>query len=275
MIKTFLKGLGMVLTFFLLWFALTNINWMDLFHIEKISKDTDRKLGNLFWETINKTEQVVKDKKLNNALDEMVERICEDNQINQEDIQLHLVQSNEVNAFALPGGHLVVYTGLLKDAKSPESVAGVLCHEIAHIKKDHIMKKLVKEIGMATLLGMASGSAGGEAVKSAAKTLSSNAFDRKLEKEADIQAVKYMINAELDPLEFAKFMEQLAEQESEVTEDLSWLSTHPDSKERAEYIREYATEFSYETRPMFSEGRWDSLLVRLEQTGNQNLDSRD
>lgn len=90
-------------------------------------------------------------------LDSLLSHLCEANDIERDKIKLHVVQSNEVNAFAFPDNHLVVFTSLIAKCENQEELCGVMAHEIAHMQKGHIMKKLVKEVGLSALVGMASG----------------------------------------------------------------------------------------------------------------------
>lgn len=263
MIKTLLKGLAIASSYFLVWYVFSLVNWVSLFQIERISSETEKKLGDLFWESIKETETVIKDKEIVKSVDSIVNRICEGSEIERKSIQVHLIKSADVNAFALPGGHLVVLSGLITDADSPEALAGVLAHEIAHIERKHVSKKLVKEVGMTAIAGMASGGAGGEVVKKAVKTLSSSAFDRKMEKEADLKAVDYMVNAQIDPIPFSELMHQFAEDQPELLSDFSWLSTHPDSEERAIYIREYAEKKDYTTKTLLYSSTWGAIQDKL------------
>ena len=127
---------------------------------------------------------------------------------------------------------------MIQDCKKTEALQGVLGHEIAHIEKNHVMKKLSKEIGYSVLLAAAGGSKTGEVTRQIFKTLSSTAYDRKLEKEADITSVNYMIKAKIDPKPMADFMYQMA-QDNQSEKYMEWISDHPDSEERAKYILEY------------------------------------
>jgi len=94
--------------------------------------------------------------------------------------------------------------------------------------------------------------------------LSSSAFDRSLEKEADIKAVDYLVNANLNPEPFAYFLYKLSETENEAAKYLTWISTHPDSKERAEYIIEYGKGKKTQYKPVLSIDTWDKLKTTLK-----------
>ena len=80
------------------------------------------------------------------------------------------------NAFALPGGHLVLYTGLINASDNFEEVTGVIGHELAHIELNHVMKRLVREIGLSALISMTTGESNPQVVLETAKLLSSSAF---------------------------------------------------------------------------------------------------
>jgi predicted Zn-dependent protease len=113
----------------------------------------------------------------------------------------------------------------------------VIAHEIAHIESGHVVKKLGKEIGLSVILNLTLGDIGGEVVRNALSTITSTAYDRSLEKEADLKAVDYLFAAKMNPTYLASFLEKLDKQ-SQTPEVLQWVSTHPDSKERVRYINE-------------------------------------
>ena len=138
-------------------------------------------------------------------LDSLLSHLCEANDIERDKIKLHVVQSNEVNAFAFPDNHLVVFTSLIAKCENQEELCGVMAHEIAHMQKGHIMKKLVKEVGLSALVGMASGGQSGEVLRSTAKLLSSTAYDRTLESEADKTAVFYLLQSGINPEPLVNF----------------------------------------------------------------------
>lgn len=264
--KLIIQGLITIVLFFATWLLLQQIDWINVLKVEKVTDKTEEKLGDLFWETFKKTEIENKETLVVNAVDSLVIKICESNDIDREKIKLHILTKDEINAFALPNGHLVVYSGLIVAAENQEELAGVLGHEIAHIELNHVMKKLVKEIGLSALISMSTGGNGTEVIRAAAKTLSSSAFDRSLEKDADIKAVEYLVASDLNPEPFGEFLYKLADNEGEVPKYLTWISTHPDSKERAEYIIEYSKKSSVKNIPVLKEDTWNALKETLEFT---------
>jgi predicted Zn-dependent protease len=263
--KIIIQGAISVLLFFGTWFVLTKIDWVSVLKVQKVTDKTEEKLGDLFWEIFQRTEKENKDQFIVNSIDSIVTQICIANNIDRTFIKVHILNKDDINAFALPNGHLIVYSGLVINSDNQEELSGVICHEIAHIKLNHVMKKLVKEIGLSVLISMTTGNGGSEIIKETAKMLSSSAFDRSLEKEADIKAVDYLLNAKINPEPFAEFLFKLSETENEATKYLSWISTHPDSKERAEYIIEYSKNKKTNYTGVMSTDTWDKLKVKLNE----------
>ncbi len=228
-----------------LFLFLREFNWSRIFGLDRATHALEQELGNQIWETMKSTETVDNDTMMLVVLDTILNRICEHNQISREQIKLHLVEDATANAFAMPGDYLIVNSGLFTNGcKSADQIAGVLAHELAHIQKDHVSRKIATQIGITALTTLVGGNA--EAVKEAIRFFTSNAYDRSLEEEADLTAVIYMSNAGLDPKALAETMDIFSKKSGnpELEENLSWFSTHPASKERAEYIRNEADKIS-------------------------------
>ncbi len=262
--RTIIQGTITVVLFFGTWFGLNHIDWVSVFKVQQVTDKTEQKLGELFWEVFKKTEKEITNELVINSMDSIVTLICKSNNIDREKIKVHILNKDEINAFALPNGHLIVFSGLILNSDNQEELAGVISHEIAHIELNHVMKKLVKEIGLSVLISMTTGNGGLEAIKETAKILSSSAFDRSLEKEADIKAVDYLVNAKINPQPFANFLYKLSDKEDEATKYLTWISTHPDSKERAEYIIEYNKGKLTDYKPVLSNETWVKLKAELK-----------
>jgi beta-barrel assembly-enhancing protease len=253
--NTVVQGLVIVLSFFLIWFGFSQLDYMKFFKIQQHTLDVENKLGDMIWEQISRTEDVVLNDSIVKTLDSLILPICKANNIERDSLKVHIVAKDEINAFALPNKHLVVYTGLIVDCKKQEALQGVLGHEIAHIENRHVMKKLSKELGFTVLMTAASGGKGGQLIREVFKTLSSSAYDRTLEKEADIASVDYMIKANIDPKPLADFMYQMA-LDNEAPAGFAWISTHPDSEERAKYILEYIKGKKLTIKPTMTDANW-------------------
>ncbi len=264
--KVLFQILVLVAVFYGMWFGLSKVDWLKIFKVEQASKKTEEKLGELFWEVFSKTEKEVKNKKVTLPVDSLLTKLCEANGFDRKEIKLHVIESDDVNAFAFPNKHLVVFTSLIADSRSEAELAGVMAHELAHIQKNHVMKKLIKEVGLSALISITTGgSAGSEVIKSMAKTLSSTAYDRSLESEADMKAVDYLIEAKIDPAPFADFLARLGKDEPEEMKHLTWISTHPESKERSEKIIESLDGLTYDTQPVLAPETWELLKEKVKE----------
>lgn len=150
---------------------------------------------------------------------------------------------NQINAFAMAGGKVGVFTGLFKIVKNDDQLASVIAHEIAHVTAKHIHEKLSRELAVETVgtvgaLGMGLGGAGyiTQAALSSAYGLTTGigglAFDRAKEKEADYIGLMYMARAGYDPNEAVKVLDNLDQETSKEASEPAWLSTHPSNPER-------------------------------------------
>ncbi len=251
--KIAFQGFCIIILFLSIWWILSKVNWVSVFQIEKISNTTEKKLGDLFWNIFNESEKEIKDERVINAIDSLITKICIANKIERNKIKLHLIDAAEVNAFAFPDGHLVINSGLILAAKNQEELSGVIAHELAHIQLNHVMKKLTKEIGLTVLISMASGKTGSEIILKTSKTLSSTAFDRNFEKEADLRATDYLINSDIHPKYLANFLNRLSKTNGSY---FTWLSTHPDSKKRSETILETISDQSIQNKSIITNDTW-------------------
>lgn len=149
----------------------------------------------------------------------------------------------QINAFAMAGGKVGVFTGLFKIAKNDDQVASVIAHEIAHVTAKHVHEKLSQEMAVNTVgaVGMIGGMASGASLLSVqalsqaygiTTTVGGLAFDRKKEKEADYIGLMYMARAGYNPEEAVKVLETLDAETASDTAQNPFLSTHPSNPER-------------------------------------------
>lgn len=141
----------------------------------------------------------------------------------------------EVNAFAAPGGVIVVFSGLIEAAASPDEVAGVLAHEVAHAELRHSLRAMVKNLGWRALLSFALGDYSGGIVDNAVAGLTELKFSRDAEREADMDGLKRLVAAGVDPNGMLNFFAKLAPTDGKAPPAL--LSTHPAGAERLAELR--------------------------------------
>lgn len=265
--KVVFQGIVTVSVFLATWFVLKQVDWINILKIEHRKQNLEEKLGEMFVKYFE-SNQGNQEEFTVNAVDSLLTEITRKNHLDRDKIHLHIVNNNDINAFALPDGHMIINDGLIRAADSQEELTGVICHELAHIELDHVMKKLVKEVGLSVLVSMTTN--GGQNIsQEAAKVLSSSAYDRTLESEADQKAVDYMIAAEVNPEPFAGFLYRIREKEGSLSEKLSWISTHPESEERAKNILQYCKKEEIRNARILSDSTW--ILVKKNLSEEQKF----
>jgi Zn-dependent protease with chaperone function len=153
----------------------------------------------------------------------------------REEFRVFVLDSPEVNAFALPGGYLFVCRGLLAEARSADEAAGVLAHEVQHALLRHGIRNVLYQAGIGLLLRMLLGDEGGlgDLAARSAAGLSGLAFSRGQETEADHHGLELAAAAGFDPHALGRFFRRIAESAPSVP---TLLSTHPSSEDRAERL---------------------------------------
>ena len=262
--KVIIKTIVFAASFFFIWIGLAQLDWVKLFRIEELSNKSEEKIGDIFHDFIIKSQNISRDKEITEPVNNLVKEICTANDIKAGEIRVYILKDKQVNAFALPGKQLVIYSGLIDECRNQYELAGVIAHELAHIKLGHVKKKLIKEVGLSTLLSVSGGVKGAELAKEMVKLLSSSAYDRNLEEEADLQAVKYLINTDVSPTYLADFLERLSKKESPGQKYLSWISDHPDTKERIDYIRNSISDQHTKNRILINSNNWNSLKKKIQ-----------
>jgi hypothetical protein len=177
-----------------------------------------------------------------------------------EDLQVEVANIDMLNAVALPGGKVLLFQGLLSQAKSPDEVAGVLAHEIGHVRERHVMQGLLRQMGLAVVLGGFDGSGG-----STLNSLLSTTYTRGSEREADDHSLKALKQANISPVGAADFFNRLASMDG--SRDLkdrqartmaSYTSSHPLSDERRKLFENAVVKGSA-YKPALTADEWQEL----------------
>ncbi len=144
-----------------------------------------------------------------------------------------------VNAFAIPGGTLYVYTGLLKAAQNEAQLAGVMAHEVAHVTSRHMAQRMVAQLGLETVLGLALGRDPNRLAQIASSVAAQGALlknSRDEEAEADSKGVVACARAGYDPHALPAFFQILKGQEGASPGVLTFLSDHPATEDRIQAL---------------------------------------
>lgn len=177
------------------------------------------------------------------------------------DYQFYIVNDATLNAFALPGGVVVIHSGLILAADNASELLGVLGHEISHVRNRHGIQNIVSHAGtyliVSALLGDVSGVLA--TVADAAPLLISQGYSREFESEADVASHQLLLKARINPAGLASFFEKMLQKEREqldkvadqetqewLKRGMDFLSSHPATAERISALQNMPTSASGE-----------------------------
>ena len=157
--------------------------------------------------------------------------------------RFRVVDSEEVNAFAIPGGYIYVNRGLIEATDDMAELAGVLAHEVAHVVEGHSAEQIGRVrtanaglLAASVLLGDIPDAA--ELGVQVGGVAALSAFSRGAEREADRVAVDLLVDAAIDPRGFVSFLEEMLEMRKRRPSAVErWFATHPTMESRIEEVR--------------------------------------
>jgi hypothetical protein len=243
-------------------------NWYSL--------ETEIKMGQQFAMQVEQSVKLVQDP----VVTEYVNRIGQ-NLVRNSDAQvpftIKVIDSDEVNAFALPGGFFYVNSGLILAADEEAELAGVMAHEIAHVAARHGMRQQTRanwaQIGTIPLIFIGGGIGYGIYEASGlALPLTFMKFQRNFEAEADYLGLQYMYKTGYDPQAFIAFFEKLQAKEKKKPGTLAKaFASHPQTPDRIEVSqKEIATILPARAQYIVSTSEFDDVKSRLAVIENRH-----
>lgn len=197
----------------------------------RISPETEARLGRQVVEALSEQDALIESGPALDAVAEIGDRLTRDSRY---DYRWLLVDNDQVNAFAAPGGVVVVHTGLIQAAGSAEELAGVLAHEIQHVELRHSLQNMIHALGWASVLTVVLGDVSalaGVLIYQAGATR----FSRELEREADEQGLLALHKAGIDASGMLTFFRRL---DAKGALYVPLLSSHPATAERIERLEQ-------------------------------------
>jgi predicted Zn-dependent protease len=240
------------------------------------STDTEIKMGKQYAMMVEQTARMVQDPVIN----EYVNRIGQ-NLVRNSDAKvpftIKVIDSDEINAFALPGGFFYVNSGLILAADEEAELAGVMAHEIAHVAARHAMQQMTRAqyAQMATIPLVFVGSWGIYEAASMAINLALPItflkFSRNFESEADYLGVQYMYKTGYDPQAFVTFFEKIEAKNKKQPGTLARaFSSHPPTPERITKAQEEIRRIlPSQPEYVLSTSEFDSVKARLASIQNR------
>lgn len=137
------------------------------------------------------------------------------------------------NAIALPGGTIIVTDELVTLAAADDEIAGVMAHEIGHVRERHSLQQIYRVLGIGFMVGLVGGDAGQlvDDVVTQASALQTLVYSREFETSADLYSVGLMRQVGRDPVSFVDLLDRIGK-DDEAAKETYWFSTHPGTKER-------------------------------------------
>jgi Zn-dependent protease with chaperone function len=225
--------------------------------VGKMPASADAQIGNLVHQQLLASGGIVKDGPGLEAVRAVSQRFLPYLPTQDFAFRFEVVNDKSVNAYAAPGGLVVVHTGLLERATSVDQLAGVLAHEMTHVTQRHSVRQIVYNQGLTTTLQWVIGVPDGVAVTlaGAAANLSGLKFSRDQETEADRGGIELLRKARLPASGLPSFLELLAQQQGNLP---SFLSTHPADKERSAALQKLIADGGqWETEPVVLD--WEAV----------------
>jgi predicted Zn-dependent protease len=206
---------------------------------DSVSLEKEARLGAAYAAEINRQLPLVHDPQTSAFLNQLGDALAERADPTGRDYTFYLVDSSEINAFAVPGGHIYVNRGLIERADEAAELAGVLGHEIAHVTERHGLEQVERQRQgnlllnlLYMILGREPGLLEQVAIQGGGAALFAR-YGRGLEREADRRAVETLIAAGYHPEGIATFFEELLREQRDAPHLVEqWFSSHPTSRER-------------------------------------------
>jgi Zn-dependent protease with chaperone function len=202
--------------------------------VARIPPEWEQELGDEQMAELKQTEVFLEDAALKTQLDRAMKPLLAVLPTNRVAFKSYIIEDPIPNACALPGGHVLVTTGLLKLAERPEEVAGTVAHEIAHVTQKHGFRHIISSAGPFLVFRLFLGGKGlSGLIAQGSGLLVSQSFSQDYELEADGVGWDYLVAAHIDPRGLTEMLRKLqaVEKKSDVQE-ISTFNSHPPTEKR-------------------------------------------
>ena len=252
---------GMVLLAVVAGFYIWGIPGLATFLTPRIPVSWEEQLGSSVLEYLAPSANRCVDQIRLPAIESIVTRLSRTMPDSPYRLRLTIVDRPAVNAFALPGGQMVVFRGLLEATETSEQLAGVLAHELQHIYKQHSTRAMIEQASTSLLIAAVTGDfTGGVAYGiEGARVLGMLRYSRLHEGEADREGLRLLQAVGIDPAEMIAFYRIMQAQHPHDGAASSYLSTHPDTDGRIKKMVALAGAPPLHPITLFSHEEWKDL----------------
>jgi predicted Zn-dependent protease len=207
-----------------------------------LSVKEEREMGRKIYEMIKKNMTIADDPAVNAYISSLGNKLVRVIGSQPFDFHFYVIEANDVNAFATPGGYIYVFSGLIGTMNAEGQLASIICHELGHVTSRHISKQIEKSKGLtvASVAGVVAGALLGGPIGSAVAlgsmaggSQAQLAYSREDEREADAKGLEYLALAGYDPRYMAQTFKLFMRNSWRIPKNAaSYLSTHPGSPAR-------------------------------------------
>jgi predicted Zn-dependent protease len=229
-------------------------------------------IGRQASKEIEKEMPMLKDATVVAYIDSLGQAMVKASELTMFEYHFNVVDTDDVNAFALPGGYLYVNRGLIETADTEAELAGVIGHEIGHVVGHHGARQISKQYGLAVAVEVITG--GGENSSLARDIASQFAsfgagltllkYGRLAEQESDAYAVQFTSKAGIHPEGAAQFFEKLLALHENQPEGMEvWFTTHPPTQERIDFVRQEIQKLPTTVGLRMTSDRFEEIKARV------------
>ena len=239
----------LAVSFFGTWYLLSQMQFVNEEKNFEISLRQEEKIGRTLKNLFTADSDVIDDEVVESSVNEIVTLLKNYLDSGKYHYRITVVETSDINAFSLPGGYMIIFSGLIDFCETPEELAGVIAHEMGHNENLDVLKRMAKNISINITLNSIFGGDNSK-LGSMLQQVISTKFDRAQEERADAFAVDLMLRCGINPEHLAHFFERLLEQKPEILNQLDFLMTHPADDKRVEAIRTRAEGKYFKEEPM-------------------------
>jgi beta-barrel assembly-enhancing protease len=222
----------------------------------KVPVSFEQKAGDQLFSLLSKNYEIITDSSLNSQFNQIVQPLVKVVSDSNFKFSVYIISDTTVNAFALPGGKVVVNSGLILKSDNWSEVQGVLAHEIAHVTQRHHIRGVINNQGFFFVLSSFFGGYSGliDIVTSYGGKLESLMYSRKFEFEADNNGFLYLQKADINPHGMITFFQKLMEENKSEPNSgfFQMLSTHPATAERIKNLKRLENELAPKKYPKYT-----------------------
>lgn len=155
-------------------------------------------------------------------------------------VTLTVLESEDINAFAVPGGKIFIYSGIIEGMESYEELVALIGHELTHVEKQHSLKSICRSIASGLVITTMFGDITGisSAVVAQADQFKQLSYSRELEMEADNTGFDWMLKNRVNPIGMRDLLTMLKEEGHKMPGMMKYLSTHPETQARIDNVEQ-------------------------------------